>query len=282
MSDVSSSTGVVSASTSVVSCPTTVGRSTSVSASDVSDPTGVGSSTKPRIAILTFVVGADYRRDLAACLQSKRDYAARHGYTYVEAGEEFWDRDRPIAWSKVLLWLDFLRTKAADFDYIWASDADVLITNPALKLEDHVLPLLPASKSILWNHDACRNLNSGNMIFRCSEAAWLIEYFERVWNNYTSEIYHIHWENRAMILEWTNSQDVRNHMESTKEHWRFNAYLGGRKGERIWKQGDFLVHFAGVYDTKRMNVLINDIKLGKTPRVNFFPNEMTDDELQNT
>jgi hypothetical protein len=241
---------------------------------DVSCPTGAASSTniKPKIAILTFVVGADYRRDLSACLQSKRDYAARHGYTYVEAGEEFWDRDRPIAWSKVLFWLDFLRTKAANFDYIWASDADVLITNSALRLEDHVLPLLPSSKSILWNHDACKNLNSGNMIFRCADAAWLIDYFQKVWA-YTKDIYHIWYENFAMVELWTHNADIRAKMETTKEHWRFNAYLGGRKGERLWTSGDLLVHFAGVYDTKKMQTLVADISNGGQPRIRIFPPE---------
>jgi hypothetical protein len=247
------------------------------SSTDVSS----ASSTKPRIAILTFVVGADYKKDLAACLQSKRDYAAKHGYTYIEAGEEFWDRNRPIAWSKVPFWLHILRTRATDFDYFWISDADVLITNPSLKLEDHVIPLLPANKSLLWNHDACKNLNSGNMIMRSSDATWLIGFFERVYNNYPTEIYHQHWENRAMILEWTHFHEVRNRIETTKQHWRFNAYLGARLGERMWKQGDFLVHFAGVYDTQKMKQYIIDISNGKTPRINFFPQEMTDEELLN-
>ncbi len=226
--------------------------------------------SQPRIAILTFVVGADYKRDLAACLQSKRDYAARHGYTYIEAGEEFWDRDRPIAWSKVPFWLNFLRTRAKDFDYLWISDADVLITNSNLRLEDHVLPLLPNSKSILWNHDACKNLNSGNMIFRCADAPWLIQYFERVWN-YTKDLYHIWFENYAMVELWTHEPDVRARMESTKQHWHFNAYLGGRRGERLWKPNDFLVHFAGVYDTKKMQGMIADIQAGKVPRIKVFP-----------
>lgn len=228
------------------------------------------STDKPKIAILTFVVGADYKRDLAACLQSKRDYAARHGYTYIEAGEEFWDRDRPIAWSKVPFWLSALRSQAAEYDYFWISDADVLITNPALRLEDHVLPLLPNGKSLLWNHDACKNLNSGNMIFRCSDAAWLIPFFERVWNR-TDAIYHQWWENKGMVDEWTSSADVRARIESTKEHWRFNAYCGGRRGERLWRPNDFLVHFAGVYDTQKMLTMVADIGAGKVPRIKVFP-----------
>lgn len=227
-------------------------------------------SSRPRIAILTFVVGADYKRDLAACLQSKRDYAARHGYTYIEAGEEFWNRDRPIAWSKVPFWLWALRNKVADFDYFWISDADVLITNPALQLEDHVLPLLPQGKSLLWNHDACKNLNSGNMIFRTADAPWLIDFFERVWSN-TKDIYHIWYENYAMVELWTHNADIRARIESTKEHWRFNAYCGGRKGERLWRPNDFLVHFAGVYDTQKMLAMVADIGAGKVPRIRVFP-----------
>ena len=240
-----------------------------MSQSDVSESTSVTPSTV-RIAILTFVVGADYKRDLATCLQSKRSYAARHGYTYIEAGEEFWDRDRPIAWSKVPFWLHTLRTRSTDFDYFWISDADVFITNPDLKLEDHVLPLLPANKSLLWNHDACKNLNSGNMIFRSSDAAWLMQFFESVWS-YTKDLYHIWFENYAMVELWTQSAEVRARIESTKEHWRFNAYLGGRKGERLWRPNDFLVHFAGVYDTKKMIALVAEIAAGKVPRIRVFP-----------
>ena len=33
---------------------------------------------KPKFAILTLAIGADFRRDLTACLESKRAYAAKH------------------------------------------------------------------------------------------------------------------------------------------------------------------------------------------------------------
>lgn len=223
-----------------------------------------------RIAILTFAVGADYKRNLAVCLQSKRDYAARHGYTYIEAGEEYWDRDRPIAWSKIPFWLDILRRRGSEFDYLWISDADVLITNPALKLEDHVLPFMPAGKNLMWNHDACRNINSGNMIFR--PCPWLIQYLEEVWNK-TDDLYHIWWENKAMIDVMMQSKTHMENIHINKEHWRYNAYIGGRKGERLWTREDFLVHFAGVYDTDKIRDLCEEIKKGNVPRVVFFPPE---------
>jgi hypothetical protein len=108
------------------------------------------------------------------------------------------------------------------------------------------------------------------MIFRCSDADWLIQYFEKVWN-FTKDLYHIWFENYAMVELWTHEPEVRAHMESTKKHWHFNAYLGGRRGERLWKPDDFLVHFAGVYDTKKMLGLVADIQAAKVPRIKVFP-----------
>ena len=118
--------------------------------------------------ILTLAIGADYRKSLKKALESKRLYAEKHGYTYVQGGEEYWDRHRPIAWSKVGFLLSFLN-KLPDGSLIWLSDADVLITNPSLKIEDHVLPLLPPNKDLLFIYDACHHLNSGNLLMRNSK-----------------------------------------------------------------------------------------------------------------
>jgi hypothetical protein len=215
-----------------------------------------------RILVITLAIGADYRKHLQKALQSKRDYCARHGYTYVEAHEEAWNRDRPIAWSKVPLWKKYATTK--DYDYIWISDADVYITNPTLKLEDLVLPLLPDNKDLLLTYDSCQHVNSGNMILR--PGAWASEFLERVWNldEYT---YHIWWENAAIChLMAHNSEDAAK-MECTMDAWRFNAYLCGVHGARLWMPGDLLVHFAGVYEPKNMVALMDAIDRGETPRI---------------
>ena len=94
------------------------------------------------IVILTLAIGADYKKALAPALKSKRDYAAAHGYEYVQGGEEFWDRMRPIAWSKIGFVLSELE-KRPDGTLLWLSDADVLVTNKEIRLEDHMVPMLP-------------------------------------------------------------------------------------------------------------------------------------------
>jgi len=205
--------------------------------------------------ILTLAIGADFRKSLGPALKTKVDYAAKHGYTYIEGGEEFWDRERPIPWSKIAFVLSVLN-KIPDGELVFLSDADVMITNPELRLEDLVVPMLPAQKDLLMTIDACGHLNSGNMLMR--NGPWLRDWWRRV-DQQKDLTYHIWWENAAMIrLLETVPRDL-DRTETTAEHWKFNAYLQGLPGERLWEPGCFLVHFAGVYDLKKMEQLQRDI-----------------------
>ena len=73
------------------------------------------STTKPKIAILTFCVGADYKKCMEPGLASKRAYAEKHGYDFLTGGEDVWDRTRPIPWSK----FNFIRKYIDDYDYLF-------------------------------------------------------------------------------------------------------------------------------------------------------------------
>jgi hypothetical protein len=213
--------------------------------------------------ILTLAIGHDFRKALSPALDSKRAYALKHGYTYVQGGEEFWDRERPIPWSKVNFVLDVLG-RLPEGDLVFLSDADVLITNPDLRLEDLVVSLLPAGKDLLMTIDACGHINSGNMLMRNSP--WIRDWWGRVAQQ-TDLLYHIWWENAAMIrLLETVPADLAK-TEITAEHIRFNAYLRGLPGEPLWTPGCFLVHFAGVYTTSEMERLQAEILSGNVPRL---------------
>jgi hypothetical protein len=213
--------------------------------------------------ILTLAIGEDFRKSLGPGLESKRAYAARHGYTYIQGGEEFWDRTRPIPWSKVGFVLRILGD-LPEGELVFLSDADVLITNPDLRLEDQVAPLLPSEKDLLMTIDSCGHINSGNMLMRNS--AWLRDWWRRV-GEQNDLLYHIWWENAAMIrlLETVPADLART--EITGQHIRFNAYLRGLPGQALWTPGCFLVHFAGVYSPKEMERLQAEILAGKVPRL---------------
>jgi hypothetical protein len=216
--------------------------------------------------ILTLAIGADYKKALEKALQSKVSYAEKHGYTYRQGDESEWDRERPISWSKVPFLLKHLTT-LKDGELVWLSDADVWITNPELKLEEHVLPLLPPNKDMLMTFDSCGHVNAGNILMR--NTPWLRDFWNRVYQQ-TDCIYHIWWENAGILkLMETNPSDCEK-IQITHECKRFNAYLMGLPNAPLWEPGDFLLHFAGVYDSKKMKSLMDEITEGKVPRLPMF------------
>lgn len=217
------------------------------------------------ITVLTLAIGADFKKSLAPALDSKRDYTQKWGYKYVEGGEEHWDRSRPIPWSKIPFVLSEL-SKLPEGALVWVSDADVLITNPALRIEDQMLALLPEGKDMLMCIDACGHINSGNILLR--NTAWTRDYWKRV-GEQTDLLYHIWWENAAMIKLLETVPNDLAHTEITNQHKKFNAYLRGLPGQPLWEPGDFLVHFAGVYNVKEMQDLIKKIQRGDIPRLSM-------------
>jgi hypothetical protein len=224
---------------------------------------------KPRFAILTLAIGGDFCRDLEPLLASKRDYATRHGYTYVQGGAEHWDRERPIAWSKIPFLLDFIRREGANYDYIWLSDADVYITNPDQPLTVLLERIgMPDWAELTMNVDSWGNVNSGNMLLRPTD--FVVEYFKRVWSE-ARDIYHIWYENKAMIDVYEAHPEYKARIYFVRDVRAFNAYVNGRAGAEMWQHGDFLVHFAGVYDTGAMMGAVKAIQTGRTPRIQLGP-----------
>jgi len=201
-----------------------------------------------RIAILTFCVGADYKKAMEPGLASKRAYAAKHGYDFHSGGEDVWDRSKPIPWSKFHYILKYLDS----YDYIFWSDADAIILNQDLALETQILPLLPADKDILWTFDACNHYNNGHLLVR-GKSAWVRDYFNRCLQQ-TDLLYHIWWDNAAMIRLFESHRADAAKIETCRDHWLFNSYVFGPKDTaddlsvRLYRPGDFLIHFAGVYD----------------------------------
>ena len=218
------------------------------------------------ITILTLAIGVDYRKSLAKALNSKRVYAEKHSYTYIEGAEEWWDRTRPIAWSKIPFLMDQLH-RLPEGSLVWLSDADVLITNLTLKVEDHVMPFLPDDKDMLLVFDACKHLNSGNILMR--NTAWTRDFWRKV-NERTDCTYHIWWENMAIIKLIQETPEYNKKIQYTTQHKVFNAYLMGLPDEPLWEPGDFLVHFAGVYKPEKMASLIEEIEQGRIPRLNMY------------
>ena len=119
---------------------------------------------------------------------------------------------------------------------------------------------------MLMTIDSCGHLNSGNMFLRNSP--WLRDFWKRV-GEQTDLTYHVWWENAAIIKLLEVNRDDLKRVEITSDHTRFNSYLQGLPGKRLWSPSDLLVHFAGVYDLGRIRGLVDAIRSGKIPRLSL-------------
>jgi hypothetical protein len=193
-------------------------------------------------------IGADFIKAMEPGLETKRIYAKRHGYALHIGGQEVWDRTRPIPWSKLRYILQFID----QYDYLFWSDADVIITNPDISITEHILPRLPANKDLLWTQDVVGNINSGNMLLR-GKSQWLKDFLQRTYME-TDLIYHIWWENAAMIRLFQKNVTDAAKIALIQDFTLFNTYLFGPQNKaddpnaRLFRRGDFLIHFAGVAD----------------------------------
>uniref|UniRef100_A0A6C0IEB8 Nucleotide-diphospho-sugar transferase domain-containing protein n=1 Tax=viral metagenome TaxID=1070528 RepID=A0A6C0IEB8_9ZZZZ len=218
------------------------------------------------VKICSLVIGDDYRKSLKKGLESKRLYAEKHGYSYIQGDEKFWDRERPIAWSKIPFLLHILKT-SQEGEFIFMSDADVYITNMNLRIEDHIIPLLPLDKDLLLTIDSCGHINDGNILIRNTK--WSRDFWKRVYEQ-TDLIYHIWWENAAVIKLLEENKSDLAMTEITNSCKTFNAYIQGLDGAPLWTPGDFLVHFAGIYDAEKIGEYMNQIDNGLVPRKSMY------------
>jgi hypothetical protein len=209
-----------------------------------------------KITILTLAIGADYRKKMMKCLESKHKYAEKNGYKYIQGGDEWRDYSRPIAWSKMAFYIHYLQNSEPD-EIFWLSDADVYITNNNIRIEEHIMPIFPENKDILFCVDAFDHINSGNIFARPTQR--VTDWLKRV-DSRTDCVNHIWWENGAMLLEWQDHPDDLTWTEIREgDSARFNAYLSGIQGRQLWSPGAWLVHFAGIYDNDEINRHIEDI-----------------------
>ena len=182
------------------------------------------------------------------------------------------DTTRPPAWSKINL----VRKILGDYDVVFLSDADVVITNPLVQLENFVDQLLPENRTatLKQSYDMtfkdvdstekiktekqllsqpeilCTalpdklvllsrdnlNINTGNMFFKNDPKT--MDLLEDIYAQ-TQFIDDLWWEQAAFIYLHNKKQSVRNITQLVGLRL-FNAY------EEVWRPGSFLIHFPSL------------------------------------
>jgi len=204
-----------------------------------------------RILVGSIYEGDHFQKVTMPCRKSHINYCEEHSYPFVFETQRL-DNDRSVLWSKIKL----IQKHWNNFDiFVWL-DADTIITNNLIKIED--LVALMEDRDILIGQDK-NGLNMG--VFLLKNNSWTKMFLENVYRQ-DQFINHCWQEQMAVIHLYGSDEDVRKrfkviHPDSISV---MNAYTYN------FDESSWLIHFAGRTD---LFPLIEAYK-GKANRTNTF------------
>jgi galactosyl transferase GMA12/MNN10 family len=189
--------------------------------------------------LATIAIGTDYLDTVAPGIASKQAYCKKQLYPF-HVQTTIID-DAPPTWNKIPLLSQLLLT----YSWVFMSDADVVITNPNIRLEQ-----LISDKDITITEDYDLPFNCGNFFMRASQ--WSMDFLAHWW-----EQRKIEWnidEQRALVrLHSWNEMELRSHMAICQQR-TFNSFFKPEAPpEHSWQPGDFLAHVSNCHEAEQLH-----------------------------
>lgn len=161
---------------------------------------------------------------------SKAEYCRRWGYTF-ECAERSLDTTRHPSWSKIL----HVRNLLDDYDWVFWLDADALIMNPGVPIEDLIdeaydLVIAKQPGPDPWGRV---HLNTGSFFLRSSD--WSRRMLDDLYAQ-TQFLDHPAWDQEGFFHLYRTRADIRERTKVEVEPRRFNA------GASSYTKGDFAFH----------------------------------------
>jgi hypothetical protein len=212
-------------------------------------------------------IGEDYAKTVEAGTQTKSDYCQAHGYNMAVLDEMPYRYDRAPAWLKIPL---IFRLMQLGYSRIFYLDADSVITNSKVSLEDFFGRLEQASRHLMLSEDLY-TLNTGSFLMRKTwQSLTLLDLIYET----DAEVDHGFWEQQALIHLVEENPVVRSLLYLEPDSRQFNAMpFDGPVSSKwpsdylkhAWQPGDFVCHFAGNRDKPDLASKMRAIR-EKTPR----------------
>lgn len=198
---------------------------------------------------------------------NKRSYAERHGYDFIDESDIV-DKTRPPSWSKILA----VRKNLPKYDWIFWNDADSLVTNPNINLEDVLYSITgnmdyEDMPDFIVTEDVT-GVNAGMFFFRNS--SWSMQFLDLWWNQ-TSFILPFgrpkSGDNDALkgLVKSMPKDEKKQHVRIPRMQCVFNSNMWSPSwksshrlmtlSKTVWRgvyaKGDFMIHLAGLNDKKK-------------------------------
>jgi galactosyl transferase GMA12/MNN10 family len=171
---------------------------------------------------------------------NKESYARRHGYGFAVYDRSL-DPLRAPAFSKLIA----IMNRLADHDWVFWTDADSLVMNPAIRLESIIRRGADKDMILTWEAGAAR-VNTGQWLIRNTD--WSAAMLEQI-GALDCPNTRPRWFEQGALIDWLNA---------SPERWRHLAVLHPRvmnstpaKGAypdldlraSRYRRGDFIIHF---------------------------------------
>jgi len=177
---------------------------------------------------------------------NKRKYSEKHGYACI-VGKKILDTNRAAAWSKIMMIKKLLRS----YDWIFWTDADSLIMNMNVNLEDLIHKHL--NKDTILTKGVSSPINTGQWLIKNSK--WSHELLDKIWCDTPGcFLKNNPWEQGSLVSLLSEKTKAK---MAILDHRVMNSIpniryidldcspkLNRRKAIKMeYKNGDFIVHF---------------------------------------
>ena len=223
--------------------------------------------------ILVVQLYTNHIKDIALLSSSNiQKYCSKYDYDY-KCYTDTLDSTRHPAWSKIRTIQESL---GGEYDWVWWIDADAFVANDEYVLKDIITEYSKNDVDIIFTDQKYRhNVNSGSMLVRNSEFSK--QFFDDVYSNtkINPTKKECCWEQDSINKLLFDSTDVRKPSEYTineqyadkivivDNHIFNSVYNPHTTCEHLqtYKDGDFVIHFAGPVDIKQIQTKLKDIGL---------------------
>jgi hypothetical protein len=207
---------------------------------------------RPKIAVATAAIGKDYGCLVEKGIINKKAYCKKHGYDFFHATQILnnalgfhTEKKRHPAWSKVVLTYHLL--KHFGYDWVFWTDADSLIMNDEIKLEDFIEQ--DPSKEFLISQVYTKNLNTGQFLIKSTQ--WGLQLLLDAWHS--GEIQELDYPNIPGMKGFGEQVHIMKLILGSSDNLNKTNILPERAlNAQKWcyQKGDFLIHFIAVRGAK--------------------------------
>jgi hypothetical protein len=214
-----------------------------------------------KILILTIADGHFWYKELVR--KNRQNYCTKHGYK-LKIIEKL-DKNNfgiNINWHKILEFNKLVESNAP-FDWVWLADLDMFIMNNTIKLDDIIrsrmfskhqefsnqtnttlsLETVASNLDIIVARDN-HNINFGSVLVRL-HSNFTTKLFKAMWNKrWDSSITQQNEQTVFMYFLKAWKEEFDTHMVLVPQS-TFNSFPWDTDGHYKYKQGEFVVHFAG-------------------------------------